>query len=119
MTRPDLRRFVAVTLAVVSIAACRATDAYWRGDPTRDAEAAKARGEYGPIALRDGDRLIVPGFPDSLRDVNMNFDRIDSLTLGRVGAGQRDSVIKYVATYNTPIFQGVLRFRATHPRPPR
>ena len=119
MTRPDLRRFVAVTLAVVTIAACRATDAYWLGDPTRDADAAKARGEYGSIALRDGDRLIVPGFPDSLREVNMNFGRVDSLTLGSVGAAQRDSVIKYVATYNTPIFQGVLRLRAAHPRQPR
>lgn len=112
-------RFMAVTLAVVCVAACRGTDAYWRGDPARDAEAAKARGEYGPIALRDGDKLVLPGWPDSLREVNMNFGRLDSLTLGRVSAAQRDSVIKYVAAYNTPIFQAVLRDIAAHPKPPR
>ena len=119
MTDPDLRRFVVVTLAFVSIAGCRAADVYWRGDPARDAETAKARGDYGPIALREGDSLIVPGFPDSLREINMNFGRLDSVTLGSIAAGQRDSVIKYVATYNAPNFQEVLRVRAAHRRPPR
>jgi hypothetical protein len=112
-------RFAAVALAFFGVAACRGTDAYWRGDPARDAEAANARGEYGPIALRDGDKLVLPGWPDSLREVNMDFGRLDSLTLGRVGAAQRDSVIKYVAAYNTPIFQAILRHIAAHPKPPR
>lgn len=112
---------LAMTAAMVALAACGSRTAYWRGDPTRDAAAASARGEYAPIALRDGDSLLVPGLPDSLRGVslNMTMGRIDSVTLASVRPAQRDSVIRYAATYNAPIFQGILRHRATHLRPPR
>ena len=112
-------RSVAISLTVVGLVACSSTNAYWRGDPARDAEAAKTRGEFGPIALQDTDSLIVPGLPDSLRGINMNLPRIDSVTLSRVRGAQRDSVLAYAAAYNGPIFQEVLRLRARSPRPPR
>ena len=121
MLRTPVHGFLAITVAMLSLSACGGESAYWRGDPSRDAAAAQARGEDGPIALRDGDRLLIPGLPDSLRgmDLNMTFGRIDSITLARVGAAQRDSVITYVAAYNAPIFQGVLRARARFRRPSR
>ena len=112
-------RTVAILLVLVSLAACSSTNAYWRGDPARDAEAAKARGEYVLIALQDADSLILPGLPDSLSGINMDVPRIDSVTLGKVRGAQRDSVLAYAAAYNGPIFQEVLRLRARSPRPPR
>ncbi len=116
-----MRARVLAILALPLLPACRGTNAYWRGDPARDVEAAKTRGDYGPIALRDGDSLIIPGVPDSLRkaNLNMNVGRIDSVTLSQVGPGQRDSVLGYAATYNAPIFQEVLRVRARARGAPR
>ena len=121
MIRISVSRFLAITVAMLSLFACGRESAYWRGDPSRDAAAAQAGPEYGPIALRDGDSLLVPGLPDSLRGVslNMNFGRIDSITLARVGTAQRDSVIRYAAAYNAPMFQAILRARARSPRPSR
>ena len=112
---------LAISVAILSLFACGRESAYWRGNPTRDATAAQDRSDFGPIALRDGDSLLMPGLPDSLRgmNLNMNFGRIDSVTLARVGAAQRDSVITYVAAYNAPIFQAVLRARARRPRTSR
>ena len=111
---------LAISVAILSLFACRES-AYWRGNPTRDAAAAQDRSDFGPIALRDGDSLLMPGLPDSLRGMNLNmtFGLIDSVTLARVGAAQRDSVITYVAAYNAPIFQAVLRARARRPRTSR
>ena len=111
----------AVAVAMLALVACSSNGAYWRGDPARDAQAAKTRGEYAPIALQDGDSLLVPGLPDSMRglNINMSMGRIDSVTLAKVRAAQRDSVIAYAAAYNAPIFQEVLRRRANFPRAPR
>src|SRR5437762_10100608 len=45
-----MRAGVLAILALPLLPACRGTNAYWRGDPARDVEAAKTRGDYGPIA---------------------------------------------------------------------
>jgi hypothetical protein len=121
MTCVPVARSLAITGAILSLCACGRESAYWRGNPSRDAAAAEDRGESGPIALREGDSLIVPGLPDSLRGMNLNmtFGRIDSVTLATVATAQRDSVITYVAAYNGPIFQAVLRARARRPRTSR